>query len=241
LENSFKEKISPENSAADQHYSDYIHPKYWPVWLALSVLWGISKLPMKVQHGIGRVVGLTAYIFLTNRRHIATTNIEHCFPHLTREAQQRLVRRTFESNAIALFEAASGWFSPGERFLHDIRVSGLENVRQAQRSGRGIILLGGHYSTIDFAGSLCGQIVEAAAMQRDHDNPLFNRAMTQGRLRFCQKLFSKRDLRGAINWLKQGNVLWYATDQDFGRRASVFAPFFGIEATTLIMTKKLHM
>jgi len=36
-----------------------------------------------------------------------------------------------------------------------------------------------------------------------------------------------------INFIKEGNIVWYGCDQDFGKRYSVFAPFFGIDAATL--------
>lgn len=38
-----------------------------------------------------------------------------------------------------------------------------------------------------------------------------------------------------IRSLKQGELLWYAPDHDYGRRNSVFAPFFAVEkaATTI--------
>jgi KDO2-lipid IV(A) lauroyltransferase len=34
-------------------------------------------------------------------------------------------------------------------------------------------------------------------------------------------------------------MLWYAPDQDFGRRQSLFVPFFGIPAATLTATARL--
>ncbi len=36
-----------------------------------------------------------------------------------------------------------------------------------------------------------------------------------------------------------GHAVWYSPDQDFGRHASVFAPFFGIEAATIKLTAKI--
>jgi len=39
--------------------------------------------------------------------------------------------------------------------------------------------------------------------------------------------------------LKKNKVVWYAPDQDFGRRTSVFAKFFGINAATIPATARL--
>lgn len=219
--------------------SEFLHPRFWPTWCALSVIWLAAKLPIAMQHAIGRILGQLAYLVMRSRRHITQTNIRLCFPHLSHQQQQRLVRRTFESQGIGLIEAASGWFSDINRYRTITTVSGLEHLEQAQRSGRGVILLGGHYSTLDLGGCLFNLFANAGAMQRDHDNPLFNQVMSAGRQRFTKKLFGKHDLRGIIQWLNQGETLWYATDQDYGRRSTVFAPFFGIDTATLTTTSRI--
>jgi KDO2-lipid IV(A) lauroyltransferase len=36
-----------------------------------------------------------------------------------------------------------------------------------------------------------------------------------------------------LDFIKDGNTVWYGYDQDFGARRSVFAPFFGIQTATL--------
>jgi KDO2-lipid IV(A) lauroyltransferase len=52
-------------------------------------------------------------------------------------------------------------------------------------------------------------------------------------------MISKREMRGAIRLLRDGGLVWYAPDQDFGRDQSVFAPFFGIQTATLLATHRL--
>ena len=46
-------------------------------------------------------------------------------------------------------------------------------------------------------------------------------------------------MRGALRSLKAGRALWYAPDQDYGPRHSVFAPFFGVEAATITAPARL--
>ena len=46
-------------------------------------------------------------------------------------------------------------------------------------------------------------------------------------------------MRTATKTIKQGNIVWYAPDQDMGIDHSVFADFFGHPAATLISTGKL--
>lgn len=47
-------------------------------------------------------------------------------------------------------------------------------------------------------------------------------------------MIDRRDLRGMVQALKQGEAVWFAPDQDYGPKGSVFAPLFAVEkaATT---------
>ena len=38
--------------------------------------------------------------------------------------------------------------------------------------------------------------------------------------------------------LRQGRLIWYAPDQDYGPKQSVFAPFFGVSAASVTATAK---
>ena len=46
-------------------------------------------------------------------------------------------------------------------------------------------------------------------------------------------------MRQTLSLLKSGRALWYAPDQDYGRKHSVFAPFFGQPAATIRATSRL--
>ena len=64
--------------------------------------------------------------------------------------------------------------------------------------------------------------------------------MEQGRERFLEApAINQHDLRGMVNCLKSGRLLWFPFDQDHGRKSSVFAPFFGIQAATLTIPSRL--
>ena len=57
--------------------------------------------------------------------------------------------------------------------------------------------------------------------------------MFNGRHRSYPGMFERKEIRGAMRCLKQGRVLWYAPDQDYGSEHSVFVPFFGNLAATI--------
>jgi KDO2-lipid IV(A) palmitoleoyltransferase len=57
---------------------------------------------------------------------------------------------------------------------------------------------------------------------------------TRGRMRSNKAMISRNNLRGMVGALKKGEAVWFAPDQDYGRKGSSFAPFFAVKdvATT---------
>ena len=52
-------------------------------------------------------------------------------------------------------------------------------------------------------------------------------------------MIDRRDIRQLVRLLKQGEVIWYAPDQDYGRKHAVYAPFFDHPAATITATTRL--
>jgi KDO2-lipid IV(A) lauroyltransferase len=202
-------------------------------------MWLVAQLPIRCQWVLGKSIGLLAWKLLNRRRHITETNIRLCFPELSDEQKASLVRKTFIANGIGLMELGIAWFRDPAKLTNITYIHGLNHFKKALEGGNGVILLGGHYSTLDLGGSLVTEFIEADVMQRDHNNPLLNAVMTRARERRYGTVLGARDLRGLFRSLQQNHAVWYATDQDYGRKDIVFAPFFGIEAGTITATSRI--
>jgi len=72
------------------------------------------------------------------------------------------------------------------------------------------------------------------AMYRPHNNKVMEFVQTWGRMRSNKAMLDRKDLRGMVHALKRGEAVWFAPDQDYGPRGSVFAPLFAVSqaATT---------
>jgi len=220
-------------------YSAYRHPRWWPTWLGMSVMWLVAQLPLRVQWWLGKLVGLLAWKLAKSRRHITEVNIRLCFPELPEQQQAALVRNAFIANGIGLMELGIAWFRDPKKLTGITQIHGKEHLDKALEDGHGVLLLGGHYSTLDLGGSLVTEYIEADVMQRDHNNPLTNAVMTRARGRRYGTVLSSKDLRGLFRSLKKNHAVWYATDQDYGRKDIVFAPFFGIPTGTITATSRI--
>ena len=120
-----------------------------------------------------------------------------------------------------------------------LTVEGLEHIEAARADGRGVIVVSGHFSTLEICGRLMCDHVPLAGMYRPHASPAMEWAVRRGRARYAAAMFPKQDVRGAVRHLKKGGLLWYAPDQDPSRGDAVFVPFFGQPAHSLTSTHSL--
>lgn len=219
--------------------SPYIAPRYWPTWLLYGFLRFIAILPFPAQIAVGRFLGKLSLRFAKDRREACEINIKLCFPELNKSEQAELVKKVFISSGIGLVEIAMAWFNSPQRFKGMVEVQGLEHLKAAQATGRGVLLIGAHFSTLEMGGLLYSSVgSDLDATYRPNKNRLFDAIMFNGRKRNVGGVFDRKEIRQAMRSLKAGRVLWYAPDQDYGAKNSVFAPFFGVPAATITATSR---
>ena len=210
-----------------------LHPRWWGTWLLVFLMWLIAWLPWRLQQAIGSGLGRVLYALRGSRRRVTEANIDACFPSLDAAQREQLVRDTFVANAKGYIECTVGWWRSAKPYARRMRLHGDDTVRETLASGRGILLLGAHFSILDFALPLVAEVAPVAYMFRPNDNPLLNEVIERRRGAFRAGAFTKFQLREMIDHVRAGNMCWYACDQDMGRRNSVFAPLFGVPAATL--------
>ncbi|MFF7708508.1 lipid A biosynthesis lauroyl acyltransferase [Pseudomonas sp. NPDC007930] len=218
----------------------YLHPRHWPLWLGLGLLWLVVQLPYGVLLRLGAGVGRLMQVFAQERRAIVARNLELCFPALPFVERQRLMRENFASTGIAFFEMAMSWWWPKARLARLAHVEGLEHLQAAQAAGEGAILMAAHFTTLEVGAALLGQLHTIDGMYREHKNPVFDFVQRRGRERhnLDSLAVEREDVRGMLKLLRKGRAIWYAPDQDYGAKQSVFVPLFGIEAATVTATSK---
>lgn len=225
-------------TAAALHFN-YLHPRYWGTIAGLSILWLLVRLPHRVQLGLGRVLGHILYHLARQRRHIAATNLRLCFPELSEPEQTRRLIATFESYGMSVFETGTAWLRGVEHLRDRAEVQGIEHIKAAQAQGRGVLIIGAHFSTIDIAGAFVAPYLEMDVIYRPSRNALFDHLIKQGRGRYFGAVIEKFNTRAVIRGLRQGRAIWYAPDQNYARHHSVFAPFFNVQASTIRGTSRL--
>jgi KDO2-lipid IV(A) lauroyltransferase len=219
--------------------TSFFAPKYWPTWLGILVLRLLAFLPYKLGLSFGRLIGIILYHLLPKRRHVTEVNCSLCFPELTAAEREQFVKDVFKNNGIGIIETAWAYWGNKKRLIARTEYIGFELLDEALSLGRGVILLGGHYSQLDLGGLLFSVYkTPIATTYREHNNPLMDAMITKGRSSFSIPVERKK-IREIIRKLKQNLIIWYAPDQDLGRKNSVFVPFFGQTAATITATTNM--
>ena len=166
-------------------------------------------------------------------------NFSLCFPELTDQQRQKLLVDHFASLGIGIMETAMSWWATKKQLQKLVSIDGLQHLHDALQGGKGVILLSAHFTTLEIGGRLLALYAPFHVMYREHKNPVIERVMRNARTRNFDKAIQRKDLRTLLHSLKQNLPVWYAPDQDYGRKHSIFAPFFGVQAASITATSRI--
>ncbi|GKX51424.1 LpxL/LpxP family Kdo(2)-lipid IV(A) lauroyl/palmitoleoyl acyltransferase [Budvicia aquatica] len=224
-----------KNHIRPEFTRELLHPRYWLVWVGIGILYLLVLLPYPWFNRLGRWLGRLAMRVMTRRKKITRRNIELCFPDMTEEQHEQWMIKNFEGTGQAIFETGMAWFWPDWRIKKWCKIQGVENLMLGIEEKRGVLVIGIHFLTLELGARIIGTVRPGVGVYRPHDNKLMDWLQTWGRLRSNKYMIDRGDVKGMIRCLKQGELVWYAPDHDYGPRNSVFAPFFAVEkaATTI--------
>ncbi|MEP3348928.1 MAG: lysophospholipid acyltransferase family protein [Marinomonas sp.] len=222
-----------KQSTLDKSIKEFISPKHWLSWLGMGAAFLISFLPWPVLQAVGKIFGRLLYSLSPRRRHICNVNFKICFPEMTKAERKQLTKEHFESMGQGTLETFASWFQDKNRFASRVVFKGQEVIDQVLAKGRGCILISGHFSSLDICGSQVPRILDVHPIYKLQKNPVVNWVMERQRKAIFSKTIERRNMREVLKSLKKNKAVWYAVDQDYGRRDSVFAPFYGRECATI--------
>lgn len=228
-----------------QHKSDifqpssYLHPRFWPMWLFIGFLRLCALFPYSFQLKAGQKLGQLLQKLSAKRRRIMATNLALCFPEKSTEQRRIIANRNYQNLGISVLEMAMCWWWKPERLKPLVEIRGLEHVQNCLDKNQGVILLSGHFTSLEIGGRLLALSLPFSAMYRTQKNRLFDSYLYTKRSSYLQDVISRKNTRRMIKGIKSLTPTWYAPDQDFAAERNVFAPFFGIQTATISASSRL--
>jgi len=220
--------------------SRYWAPRYWPVWFGMALLRLICLLPHRMALGIGRMIGRLAHAVGGSRRAIVRRNIELCFPELGPDERDALAKRHFEALGMAMIEMGLGRWASDRHMQGISHIIGLENLQRALDTGRGVIMLSAHFTTLEMMGRvLATKIPPFDAVFRRNRSDFMTELQRSGREVSADTTIEKRDIKKMVRSLRRNRAVWYAPDQSYNRKGAEVVPFFGVPCMHTTATSTL--
>jgi KDO2-lipid IV(A) lauroyltransferase len=198
----------------------------------------IPRLPLSWVRALGRALGRAAFELGVARR-TARENVEVRLG--LREPAQRdhLLRQAYAHFGQTLAEIAYTPALSRAQIREFFDFEGLEPIRARCAAGQGVVCLSAHFGNWEWMGAA---LVEAGIpvtfLVGTQSNPWADRAFLDIRRGKGIEMVRIHHVREAMRTLKAGKLLALLGDQD-GDKWGVFAPFFGVPASTHVIGEML--
>jgi KDO2-lipid IV(A) lauroyltransferase len=202
--------------------------------LVFGFMWLVHFLPFRAVAAIGEAIGSLMFWLIPERRKVTRINLEKCFPTMNPAEREALARAHFRAFVRSFIDRGILWWAAPERVEQLVQIEGFEHLQVL--AGRKVVLFAPHFLGLDAGGiRLSKQWQPMASMYSRQKDALFDRLLQRGRLRFGGRIYPRQaGIRKILRAIQSGEAFYYLPDMDFGPRASVFVPFFGVPAATTV-------
>jgi len=203
----------------------------------------LSVLPLSAARALGVVVGTGMYFIRGRAFRVTHKNIHACFPQLSPEEAQVLIRESLIETAKTAAEVSLVWRNSWTWLQSKIvAVEGEDLLRAELAKGQGLIALAPHLGNWEVIAPYLASIAPLTAMYQPVSIPAMDKLILNGRSK-CNINMAPTNRKGVLMLLKalqQGSIVGILPDQLPKKDAgSEFAPFFGQETLTMSLVHSL--
>ena len=200
------------------------------VWLMRRM----AVLPLPLLRGLGWLLGRMLYVLAVPRRRVALRNLELCYPEASAAQRRAWARETFVRFCQAWFDRSWLWSAPQAVVSARVQLQGALHELEGDAP---TILFAPHFYGMD-AGGLALPLHTMrpfTSIFSTHPDPVVDAWFMAGRQRFGDvRMLNRADgVKPIIANLRKGGLLYLLPDMDFGRKESIFVPYFGVPAATV--------
>lgn len=215
----------------------------WYVALTWGALRALGVLPLPVLYAVGSALGKPLWWRKRARERVHTeVNMRIVRPDLDDATRACLVRDCLIETGHAVTEMAAVWGRGAERALGLVReVDGLEHFDAALASGRGVIIAAPHLGCWELLNYWLCSRTPIAILYAPPRNRAWEALLVRARNKLApaQVRADGAGVRSLYKRLTAGGVVGILPDQQPKRGEGQFAPFFGLDANTMVLLPRI--
>lgn len=212
------------------------------IYLLYLLLRLVSLLPLRTVHAVGAWVGRRSLRSSSRSARYTDVNLRLTRPELDDRQRAELLRQTMEESGKSVAEVAAIWGGGAEKALGLVReVRGGELFAEALASGKGVIVAAPHLGCWELLNYwLCSKTPMAILYRppRIHAIEALLRKV-RGKLAPEQVRAEGAGVRTLFKRLGAGGTVGILPDQKPREGEGEFAPFFGVDALTMVLLPRL--
>jgi Kdo2-lipid IVA lauroyltransferase/acyltransferase len=210
-------------------------------WLWIGVLRLLhALLPIPALAWLGEAFGSLLHVLAGARRRVVSTNLRLCFPELSEAERAALARAHLRALGRSMLLETVSWWGSRAQLERLVRFEGLEHVRV--HSGKPLIWLAPHFVGLNIGGvRVTAEFAPIVSLYARLKNAAFDKVLLHSRTRFgASEMYSRQDgIKPVIRAIKSGKPFYYLPDMDYGRKESIFVPFFCVPTATITGLSRL--
>jgi KDO2-lipid IV(A) lauroyltransferase len=212
------------------------------IYLLYLLLRLVSLFSLRTVHAVGAWMGRRALRAHSHSTHVTAVNLRLTRPELTDAARAELLKETMEEAGKSVTEVAAIWGAGSDRALGLVReVVGGELFEAALASGKGVIIAAPHLGCWELLNYwLCSKTPMAILYRPPRIEAIEGLLRkVRGKLAPEQVRAEGAGVRTLFKRLGAGGTVGILPDQRPREGEGVFAPFFGVEALTMVLLPRL--
>ena len=92
-----KRKFMKSDSSYDESFrAEYLHPRYWGLWLLAPLLFIFAWMPVCLRDAIGRLIGSLVLKFSGRQSEVAMVNLRIMRKELTDPERREIIRKSVQ-------------------------------------------------------------------------------------------------------------------------------------------------
>ena len=198
----------------------------------------VARLPLRLLHALGAVLGWVAYLSSPRYRRDFAGNL-----HAAGFRDSGLRRAAIAEAGKCVLEAPAIWLRPLERVAGlVVETEGLERLDRAAKEGRGLIVVTPHLGSWEIVGQYVASRIPMTAMYRPPKIGSLEPLLRAGRSRGAAMKSVPADVRGVrvmLKALRRGEAIGILPDQVPGVGEGEWVEFFGRPAYTMTLVGRM--